>query len=541
MSKKKYFGTMIDCSRNAVMTVDMVKKYIDVLSKMGYNMLMLYTEDTYEIENRPMFGYLRGRYTKDELKEIVAYGETKGIELIPCIQTLAHLDTIFRWSEHTPMRDNAGILLVDDDKTYEFIDDMLKTVKECFKSKKIHIGMDEAHSLGLGKFLDKFGFQDRFSILSRHLKRVNEMVKAHGLEPLMWSDMFFRLANHDEYYAYDNPDIITEEITKLVDENIDLVYWDYFVIHKYFADNMIKAHKKFKNNIWFAGGALTWTGFTPHNAHAQRFMKNAIESCKENGVENIIITCWGDDGAETSMFAVLPTLYYCAELYRGNNDINSIKKGFKEMFGYEFDDFMKLDYPSVLLTDKSYYHSPDRIFFYNDPFLGIYDDLLDERAETWENNYHNFKAELDKLKNDGEYAYLFDTASALCDCMTVKMLLGKRTRAAYRAGDKETLKNLLGDYDKSIELINVFYDKCRYQWYKENKYIGFEIQDIRLGGLVRRIANCKQMLIDYIDGNIEKIEELENEVLSHNSKTEGYKDFVWGKIVSVNKITNYHH
>ena len=39
---------MVDCSRNAIMKVDTVKRFIDSLSKMGYNMLMLYTEETYE-------------------------------------------------------------------------------------------------------------------------------------------------------------------------------------------------------------------------------------------------------------------------------------------------------------------------------------------------------------------------------------------------------------------------------------------------------------------------------------------------------------
>jgi len=44
---EKMLGVMIDCSRNAVMTVDSVKKYADIIRKMGYNTIMLYTEDTY--------------------------------------------------------------------------------------------------------------------------------------------------------------------------------------------------------------------------------------------------------------------------------------------------------------------------------------------------------------------------------------------------------------------------------------------------------------------------------------------------------------
>ena len=63
MEEKTCFGVMLDMSRNAVMTVENVKKYIDNLSKMGFNTLLLYIEDTYEVKNEPYFGYMRGRYT----------------------------------------------------------------------------------------------------------------------------------------------------------------------------------------------------------------------------------------------------------------------------------------------------------------------------------------------------------------------------------------------------------------------------------------------------------------------------------------------
>ena len=36
-------GTMLDCSRNAVMTVPSLKKWIDLTASLGYNTLLLYT------------------------------------------------------------------------------------------------------------------------------------------------------------------------------------------------------------------------------------------------------------------------------------------------------------------------------------------------------------------------------------------------------------------------------------------------------------------------------------------------------------------
>ena len=48
-------GVMLDCSRNAVMKPEQVKQYARIIRDMGYNTLMLYTEDTYEVENQPFF------------------------------------------------------------------------------------------------------------------------------------------------------------------------------------------------------------------------------------------------------------------------------------------------------------------------------------------------------------------------------------------------------------------------------------------------------------------------------------------------------
>ena len=152
---KKYFGVMLDMSRNAVMKPDTVKKFVAYISSFGYNMLQLYTEDTYEVNNEPYFGYLRGGYKKEEIKEIDAYCKEKGVELIPCIQTLAHLKTIFKWFEYQGVNDYADILLIDEPRTYQLIDNMFATLAESFSSRKVHIGMDEAHMVGLGKYLDK--------------------------------------------------------------------------------------------------------------------------------------------------------------------------------------------------------------------------------------------------------------------------------------------------------------------------------------------------------------------------------------------------
>lgn len=327
MFKKK--GLMLDCSRDAVRTVKTVKKLADIMQKLDFNTLMLYTEDTYEIDTQPYFGYLRGRYTKDELREIDAYCAEKGIELIPCIQTLAHLNGIVDWEVYREITDCNDILLVGDSRVYGLIDDMLRNISETFTTKKIHIGMDEAWSLGLGKYLRQNGYTNPTEIMRFHLDKVSKIAEKYGLEPMMWSDMFFRVVS-DGYYI-DDPSLIDDVIRKTVPENVTPVYWDYYSLDKTHYDKMMQAHKNFGKPFWFAGGLWTWKGFTPHNLFSVETSKTAIASCIDYGVENIFFTMWGDNGAETSPFAVLPSMYYVSSLLRGVNDEEEIKAGFKEL------------------------------------------------------------------------------------------------------------------------------------------------------------------------------------------------------------------
>ncbi len=320
------FGTMLDCSRNAVMTVQALRKWIDVTADLGYNTLLLYIEDTYEIQGEPYFGYMRGRYTQDELKELDGYAQSRGMELIPCIQTLAHLNAIVRWPAYRKHVDTEDILLAGDEAVYVLIDKMFETMSRCFTTKVVNIGMDEAHMIGRGKYYDLHGDRDRTQILVEHVNRVAEIGKKYGFTLAMWSDMFFRLAAGGEYYAQDAG--IDGKVGRQIPDNVELVYWDYYTAKKERYDGMLSAHRKLKEGSWFAGGLWTWTGFAPHNGYSIKCTEAALASCREQGVRDVFLTMWGDNGGECSRFALLPALFYSAELARGNSDMADIKEKF---------------------------------------------------------------------------------------------------------------------------------------------------------------------------------------------------------------------
>ena len=516
MENYRMLGVMLDCSRNAVLRPEEVYRFIDILAKMGYNTLQLYTEDTYEIDGEPYFGYLRGRYTKEELKAIDAYALERGIELQPCIQTLAHLNGLNRWGAYAPIIDQKDVLLVGDERTYTLIEHMFETLSECFTTRRVHIGMDEAHDLGRGKYLDKHGDVARSQILTDHLARVCEIADKFGFRPMMWGDMFYRIANNGLYYGHRLE--MTEEARNRVPANLDLVYWDYYHEKVEDYDMMLDGYKQFNacNEIFFAGGAWTWVGFTPHNDFSIRTTKAALESCKSHGVRDIFFTMWGDDGGECSPYGVLPALFYGAELLRGNEDMASIKAKFREIVGEDFDKMMALDLPDRLGAAPHTYHNPSKYGLYNDPFRGIMDCSLNEGESA------HFRRAAKKLRayarEGGEFAYLFDQAAKLCSVLEIKYELGLRARAAYRAGDKEALAVVGEDCKRAAKRLHVFYEAFRDTWMKEKKPHGFEIHQYRLAGMECRLLECARVIAEYLEGKLDKIVELEEDVIPYGGE-----------------------
>ena len=220
------FGTMLDCSRNAVPNLHTLKKWVDLTASLGYNTLLLYTEDTYEVTDEPYFGYMRGRYSQAELRELDAYANERGMTIMPCIQTLAHLYAIKRWPEYWPHFDTDDILLAGDERVYTLIDHMFRSLAASLSCRTIHLGMDEAEMFARGRYYNQHGDCNRSQALLAHLQRVCEIGETYGFRFLIWSDMFFKLATGGQYYAQNAQ--IDESVREKIPANVELIYWDYY-------------------------------------------------------------------------------------------------------------------------------------------------------------------------------------------------------------------------------------------------------------------------------------------------------------------------
>ncbi len=516
--KYNTLSAMPDASRNAVPTVDTLKRFCRILALEGFNALMLYTEDTYEIKKYPYFGHLRGRYTEAELKELDDYANLLGIELIPAIQTLAHLNGFFEWPDARFLRDCDDILLVGSEDVYELIEEMLITMKHTLRTRKINLGLDEAQMLGMGRYREQNGFEKRYQIMQKHLARVYELCMKHGLEPRMWSDMFFRVFNRDNQYRIKGANV-PPEIVESVPEGMTLVYWDYYNTYVEAYDDMFRQHKAFKNTVAFAGGTSSWYGLVPLSIYAKRAAMCATESLRRNDIKEAYVTMWGDDGGSCSLYASLPSLFIYGEACWGDHDTRdelAAKRmklccGLSEQVVLDFEELHNL--PGRQGFGRKMIN-PSKYMFYANIMTGKFDaHTPDGTAEHMAKMANVLRAERDDA---GEFGYMVDSIIALCDVLAIKSELGKTLRAAYLADDKATVKTIA---DETIPAVKTAVERFRIvlrdQWMTENKAFGFDVIDVRIGGVLMQLDTAVYTLNRWLDGEIDRVEELEADRLEY--------------------------
>lgn len=510
-------GTMIDASRNAVLNSEGAKEFLRQMARLGMNLAMLYTEDTYEVEEYPYFGYLRGKYTKAELIELDDYATNLGIEMIPCIQTLGHLYQVLQYGTHSQIQDTSDVLLVGEPKTYEFLRKIIKAASEPFRSNRIHIGMDEAFGVGTGRYKQLHGEKDTFSIMNEHVQKVVELTDELGLESMMWSDMYFRAGSKTGDY-YDTNSQVPSEISDAI-PNVDMVFWDYYHEDKEAYKEYLKRHLDMKQKVIFAGGVWTWNGISPNYGKSFETTKAALAAAKETGIKEVFATMWGDDGGETPIISALPGLQVFADLSYGDqlrpDNLNNVS-----LFntGLTFDEFTvlnELDETPGVMTDNLHTSAGSKVLLWQDPLLGRFDKNID--GLPLNNHYKAVAEKLSPLTSKGQFSVMFDFYYQLADVLSTRAEFGVRLKKAYDDTNKEELSIML----ETAKLLKSKQEALRKAhckvWMLYNKPFGWEVLDIRYGGIVARMTTVVDRLSDYLEGRLDHLEELEEDKLKGSS------------------------
>ncbi len=496
-------GVMLDMSFGSVTNVSGVKKYLDYMALFGMNMLMLYTEDTYEIEGYPFFGYQRGRYTQEELRQIDDYAFDLGIEVIPCIQTFGHLGKFLRYKQHSNIAENDRVLLHGEEETYKFIETCISACRKAFRSDKIPIGCDETFGIGFGKSFARDGLRDRFEIFNEHVTRVFEICKKYNYRPMMWSDMYSTLANKSGK-VYDTDTEIPKEVVDAMPD-AEMVFWEYYhADNAFYRSNLIK-HQKFGRPVHFAGGIWTWNGQAPNFKWTYQTVKPALEECIDLGVRSVFAAAWAY--GDINHIQALPCLaVYSEYCWRGlactKEDIDSVAE-FITKLPAELCDAIS-DFYCEEVGDRN----TGKLMIWADPLIFLLPFAFD--FEKIEGYYENSLKVFEKYP-DAPY---IDFYKALFRAALGKTRIFKDLSRKYKEKDLQWLRNFkdvtLPELIRDYETLYLLHDRY---WHEECKTHGWEKLGNNYAAATDRLRYTARQIGRYLDGEIDTIEELEAEVL----------------------------
>ncbi|MBR6729128.1 MAG: family 20 glycosylhydrolase [Clostridia bacterium] len=512
VEQKRHFkslGAMPALHTNPL-TLEHLKRYIDYMAAVGMNTLLLYIEDRYELEGYPYFGYVSGRYTHAELKEIDDYADRLGIEVIPCLQTLAHLKNYMRWEAAGPVKETSASLMVGEEATYTMIETMLKTMKACFRTNKIHLGMDEARELGLGKYLFEHEYTPKSVLFAEHLNRVKDLCNKYELEPQIWSDMIFKACGgYDDEYS--KKAVITEEMRAAV-QNVGLVYWDYYKDDKAGYTDVITRHREIYSDVLFAGAIWNWDGFLPNFAYTMKTMKPAMEACLDMGIETVYATVWDDPKDSFLTHSVYDFAIFSEYCYLGHACTEEDIHGVGEFLtGYKRE---MLDLISELFLDYDGAVSMGARFIHCDAFYELMRYPIDYKKAA--ERYFAAAEELTPYAG----TELADYAKKVLASAAHKAELLSLLRPAYKARDLEALKRICElNFTACIHAIEELSDAMDCLWYKYHKVFGIENIQIRLAGLEKRLRYQQKRLADFLQGEADCIPELDEPIYNDEHAT----------------------
>ncbi len=512
----KTYGILFDCTRGNIITVKHFKHWLRRLALLGYNMAMIYTKDAYQVPGEPYFGYMRGAYSMEEIREIDAYAKKLNIEMIASIQALGHLEPVLRWPVYNEIRDTSSVILVDEPQSYELLEKMIKFWSDALSSRRIHLGMDETHDLGRGKFMDRNGYESPFDIYNRHLGRLCKMCEKFKLKPIIWSDMYFRYANKDQNY-YDTQSAVPENVKKAIPPMVQLSYWDYYHRDRETYEKMLARTRDLNGSApLMASGVWTWQRFWTDYEMTYATVRPCIDVCRKTGVNELIFTLWGDDGGYCDFDSAFAALAWAAD-YACNEKENEDRtaKLFEAVCGSSY----RLQ---MICGNSCYTYNGklDRIvkitpgaLLWDDPLMAIawheFPAMKPQLAETLLSGYRKIMELIEPHRDDqaaGHINYVWN----LLNVLILKIELRQRLEHAYEKRDFNTLETIAERYIPDVlDAIDGLLEAFREQWKRSFKSYGMELMQIRLGGLSERYRELARVIDELVHGEIDSIPELE--------------------------------
>ncbi len=180
--------------------METLKRYLDWSARLKVNMIGFELEDKFEYASHPVIG-APGAFTPAQLQEIVNYGLERFIQVVPMIQSPAHMAYVLKHPEFAGLRADGNNYQSDlcDERTYELIFSMYDDVIRATKGiDYFFVSTDEVYYAGIGsKCAQPYNPFNRSLKLVEFLSRAREHLSRRGRRMLAWLE-YPLLAEHLE-------------------------------------------------------------------------------------------------------------------------------------------------------------------------------------------------------------------------------------------------------------------------------------------------------------------------------------------------------
>ncbi len=152
-----------------------------------------------EVNGNKVYG---GFYTKQDIREIIAYATSKFIEVIPEVDMPGHMSAAIRAYPWLSCADSAGWgkefsfpVCPCKNEVMEFCYQVWDEIADLFPSKYMHIGCDEvekgtwAKSADCQGFMKNNGIKDLNGIQNFFVRKMQEHLEARGKKVIAWDDV----------------------------------------------------------------------------------------------------------------------------------------------------------------------------------------------------------------------------------------------------------------------------------------------------------------------------------------------------------------
>lgn len=178
--------------------------YMDFAKKYEYNTIILYLENAIRTEDTYFFD-VEETYSVAEIKEIVSYANQRGLDVIPALETLGHLEKFFEYPQLLPLAEKDARIYgrglngdvdvcgcVSNPAFYEFIDKYVSDVCALFPSQYVHVGLDETFDFAVCEECQKRikNGESAKELFYQHILHVHDLCKKLGKRMMMWDDYF---------------------------------------------------------------------------------------------------------------------------------------------------------------------------------------------------------------------------------------------------------------------------------------------------------------------------------------------------------------